>query len=546
MEDLSSVLEAARDAYRRRDWPAVADGFERARANGELTADDLFQLSDAEWWLGHVDQAIGFAEAAYRLYLGAERTREAAMAAMAVAINHFMRGDESIGTGWMSRCMRLLEDQGEETPEHGYALYVLEVESQFGGPDPEPVIAAARRVQEIGRRHGNPTLIAAGIMGEGRMLVRQGRVAEGMALLDEAMVAVLSDELGPEWAGSIYCNLIAACRELADIRRAAQWTDATERWLETMPAAVLFRGICRVHRSQVLQQRGAWAEAERSAARVCEELAGISIENVAEAHYQVGEIRRLRGEMAAAEEAYRAAHQHGRDPQPGLALLRLAQGRAATAAASIDTALAAIAHDRLGRAPLLIAQVEIALAADDPAAARRAADELQEIATVFGSSGLEAAARQALGAVAVAEREPASALPHLRDALRRWQALKAPYDVAQVRLVLARAYELLGDHDAAQLERESARAALAQLGAPAGDPSAGASNDGLSHRELEVLALVAAGRTNRQVAAELVISEKTVARHLSNIFTKLDLSSRTEAAAYAFERGLASARPRRG
>ena len=220
-----------------------------------------------------------------------------------------------------------------------------------------------------------------------------------MALLDEAMLAVRSGELGPEWAGNIYCHLMTAFTELADVRRAAEWTDATSRWLATLPAAVLFTGICRVHRSQVLQRRGAWAQAEREAALVCAELADLQVAGAAEGHYQVGEIRRLRGDLDGAEAAYREAHRLGRDPQPGLALLRLAQGRAAAAAASV-------VHDRLARARLCAAQVEIALAVDDPGTARSACDELERAASTYRSSGLEAVAVQARGAVPARWRAP--------------------------------------------------------------------------------------------------------------------------------------------
>jgi DNA-binding CsgD family transcriptional regulator len=541
MQDPSAVLEAARDAHRRRDWPAASEAYRAAQALTDLTADDLLALGDAAWWMGRVDEANAAFEAAFKRYRDEDRPRDAAMVAMGIAINHFLRGDEVVGSGWMSRSQRLLGGTDGDTPEHGYAMYVLAVESQFDSVDRVGVIDAARRVQEIGRRHSDASLVAAGMLGEGRMLIKDGRVAEGMTLLDEAMLAVLSGEVTPEWAGNIYCNLMIACHELADHRRAARWTDATERWLDTLPVAVLFRGICRVHRSQLHQLRGAWERAEREALRVCEELEGISIDNVAEGWYQVAESRRLRGSLASAEDAYRAAHRRGRDPQPGLALLRLAQGRVATAAASVEASLASRPEEPLSRAPLLVAQVEIAVAAHDRSTARAAADELASIAATFGSSGLEADAARANGSVEVLEGDAASAVRTLRGALARWQALDAPYEAACVRRQLARAYTALGDHDAAQLERDAAAETLAALGAPlegwSASPPPGPAGR-LSRREVEVLGLVAAGRTNRQVAGELVISEKTVARHLSNIYAKLELPSRTAAAAFAFEHGL--------
>jgi DNA-binding CsgD family transcriptional regulator len=549
MENMAEVVRAARDAYGRRDWPGARDLFRRAGERGELSADDLYALGDAAWWLGRVDESVRAGEQAYRRYVDAGQQRQAAMAAIGVAVNLFLRGDDVVGSGWMSRAQRLLQDEPESIV-HGYALYLLEVEAALEGPDLDAVIASTRRVRDIGQRHADPNLVAAGILGEGRALVKQGRVPDGMALLDEAMLAVLSGELDPEWAGNVYCHLMAACHELADIRRAGQWTEATARWLENLPAAVLFTGICRVHRSQVLQTRGAWEDAEREAARACEDLTDISVATAAEGHYQVGEIRRLRGDLAGAEESYRHAHRLGRDPQPGLALLRLAQGSVSAASTSIRSALAAETHDRLARARLCAAQVEIAVAAGDVEAARRASDELDGIVATYGSSGLEAAAAQARGAVLLAEGRSEAALRILRATCRRWQELDAPYHAAKVRLLLALAYQALDDADAAVLELDAAATVFDRLGATLDARTLAALRGrptlpgGLTGREAEVLALVAAGKTNREVAASLGLSIKTVARHLSNIFTKLGVSTRTEAAAYAFAHRLTS--PTRG
>jgi DNA-binding NarL/FixJ family response regulator len=544
MDDVDEILGAARDAYRRRDWTGARERFTAARAAGELAAGDLEALGDAAWWLGELAEASAAMEEAYRRHLDEGRPRRAAMAAIEVAVNHFLRGDGVVGSGWVGRAQRLLRDEPESV-EHGYLLY-LELEGALDAGDAAAVAVNAQRVRDIGRHHADPNLVAAGDLFEGRMLVRQGRMAEGMALLDEAMLAVLSGELRPEWAGNMYCHLMAAFHELADVRRSAEWTEATARWLADLPAAVLFTGICRVHRSQVLQRRGAWTQAEREAALVCQDLADLYVAGAAEGHYQVGEIRRLRGDLAGAEAAYRDAHRLGRDPQPGLALLRLAQGRAEAAAASVRVALTAVGHDRLARARLCAAQVEIALTTSDVETARRAGDELEQTASTYGSSGLEAAALQARGAVLLAEPRPEAALPALRAACRRWQELDAPYDAARVRLLLARAYQALGDTDAALLELDAAEAVFHRLGAvldagliPAlrGRPVL---PDGLTQREAEVLALVAAGRTNREIAATLVLSQKTVARHLSNIFAKIGVASRTQAAAYAYEHGLAT------
>lgn len=543
MGDVTPILDAARDAYAHRDWQGARDGLRAARDAGELSADDLHIWADAAWWLGLVDESLATAEEAYRMFLQGARPRQAASAATTIALTLFLRGDDVAGSGWMSRAQRILRDQ-PECPEHGYVRYLLEVEAGLGGSDLDAVTSSAREVQEIGRRHADPNLVALGILGEGRALIRQGRVVDGNELLDESMVAVLGDELSPEWAGNIYCHLMAACHELADFRRAAEWTRGTTRWLESLPAAVLFTGICRVHRSQVFQTTGAWEQAEFEAVRVCEDLAGIHVASVAEGHYQLAELRRLRGDWAGAERAYRDAHERGRDPQPGLALLRLAQGRIDAAVTSIRAGLAGTS-DRLARARLCAAQVEIACAAGDLETARKASGELDETASDYGSSGLDVMARHVRGAVLLAGGHAAKALEMLRGACERWQGLHAPYECARVRLLLARAYDLLGDSDAAARELDAAEVVFAHLGAAPDATTVVALRgksllpDGLTPREAEVLALVAAGKTNREVATALSISRKTVARHLSNIFTKIEVSSRTEAAAYAFAHDLA-------
>jgi DNA-binding CsgD family transcriptional regulator len=538
-------LARAHDAYRRRDWTAARDAFARARELEEpLDADALYELSDAAWWLGDVAGHLAAAEEAYRAFEANDRPRDAAMTAMFIAISHALRGDRALASGWMSRCERLLADAPADSVERGYVLYLTGVDYGPDG-DAEATLAAARRVQDLGRLHGDANLRVAGMVGEGRALLRLGDAAAGLALLDEAMVAISTGELSPEWSGDLYCNLMDACHQVSDLRRATEWVAATERWLATMPAAILFAGICRVHRARLEQARGDWDRSEAEARRVSEELAEISVANVAEAEYQLGEIRRLRGDLAEAERAYRRAHSGGRDPQPGMALLRLAQGRPRDAGTAIGTALIAASGDALRSAPLLDARVEVAIAAGDLDTADAAARELTAIADRFGTSGLRAMATRCRGAVALASGDVASALPILRDAARRWRDLEVPYETARTRVLLARVSLALGDADAATMELEAADHDFRQLGAEPDIARVAAlmggsrRADGLTDREIEVLAHVASGMTNREIAAQLAISDKTVARHLSNIFTKLDLPSRTAAAAYAFEHGIA-------
>jgi DNA-binding NarL/FixJ family response regulator len=554
--DSDSLVRDAREAFARRDWVAARDAFV---AVGALAGDDVYKLGDCVWWLGEFRRAESLYEEAHRLYMQERKPSEAAMCALGLAGLAFMRGDEAIGSGWMSRAMRLMEDLPAGAV-HGYVLF-MEVSGSLQGGDLDAAIGQARRLQEAGRTFSDPNLVALGVLSEGQALLKQGSFSAGMRLLDEAMIAAVSDELAPEWAGNIYCQLMVACNELGDVGRAREWTQATVRWCESLPAAGPFMGICRAHRAQLFRLQGDWELAEREAAQVCEELAGFDLGTVAEGYYQIGEVRRLRGDLAGAEEAFKQAHAYGREPQPGLALLRLAQGRIDEALVSIQTALTTGPQDPLHRAWLCIACAEASLAAGRVDAARMAGDELRAAATTFQSSVFKAAADQVDGAVLVTEGALEEGLQSLRSACVRWQQLSAPYETARVRVLLARAYAALGDGSSAALELDAASQVFQSLGAmvdlhsiemqrderqgadPGAHPGAhtaghqGAAH-GLTGRELEVLALVSAGQSNRGIAEALTISEKTVARHLTNIYGKLGLSSRTEAVRYAFEQGL--------
>jgi DNA-binding NarL/FixJ family response regulator len=537
-------LATARAAFVAHHWTGAHECFLIARQEAPLTPDDLNALASASWWLGLIDESIAVGEEAYARYLEVSNHRRAAMRAFEIAYAYFLRGNQAVGGGWLGRAQRLLADE-PDCPEQGYLLYFTVETSLDGG---EETMAKARQVQDFGRRHADRNLVAAGMVAEGRVLIKLGRAQEGVALLDEGMLEASAEDMAPSWAGNIYCHLMAACYELGDIRRASAWTRSTAEWCDRMAPAVLFQGICRVHRAQVMQISGAWTQAQDEAERVCQDIAHIHVGTVAEAHYQIGEIRRLRGDLEGAEDAYRQGHHLGRDPQPGLALLRLAQGHTESAAALIRSALAGVT-DRLARARLLAAQVEIAIAAGDPASASVAADELDAVASAYRSSGLQAAAKRSRGAVLLATGRTEEALSTLRLACSGWTELEAPYDCAKVRVLLARAYRELGDIDSSERELDAARSAFEALGAELDAKEAGGERratlpNGLTEREGEVLALVAAGSTNRQIADELFLSQKTVARHVSNIFAKLGVTTRTAAARFAFEHGLAS--PGRG
>lgn len=413
----------------------------------------------------------------------------------------------------------------------------------MGSGDLAASMRHARDIEDLGTRLEEQNLAALGRLARGRTLIKRGRVADGLALLDESMLVALAEPLAPVWAGAIYCHVMDACHEVSDLKRAAEWTETAARRLATLPAVSLYPGICRVHRAQVLQTRGDWADAERDAAQACEAMLNVHLVTAAEAQYELGEIRRLKGDFAGAEAALREAHQLGRDPQPGLALLRLAQGRLEAASSLVRTALASQDHDQLARTRLDAAQVEIALAAGETDTADSAASALEDTARTYQTSGLRSTALQARGAVALALGEPGEALTTLQTSCRIWLELNAPYEVARVRALMAVAYRELGSTDSAALEADTARTTFERLGAEpdarrmrsfigAPDPT------GLTQREIEVLRLVAAGLTNQHIATELRISERTVHRHVSNMFAKLDVSSRAAATAAAYEHGL--------
>jgi DNA-binding CsgD family transcriptional regulator len=400
--------------------------------------------------------------------------------------------------------------------------------------DSAAALAAAAAAAEVADRFGDSNLLALALMEQGRLLVRLGNVQEGLERLDEAMVEATTGALSPIVTGLVYCSVIDGCQEVQELRRATEWTAALSEWCDRQPGLVPFTGTCLMHRAELLQLGGEWGAALEEARLAGERFAGRANEAAAgRALYRQGEILRLRGDLAAAERAYRAASRSGCEPQPGFALLRLAQRRTEAAVAAIEQVLAAT-PDWVERARQLPAAVEIALAAGDRERARMTADELDEIATSRDSTMLHAQAAQAGGAVRLAEGDPRGALRDLRRAWKLWQELGAPYEGARARLLVADACRALGDEETAALESDAASAVLAQLGAR---QEGGVSGD-LTPRELQVLRLLADGRSNKAIAAELVVSKRTVDRHVSNIFDKCRVSSRAGATAYAYEHGL--------
>lgn len=539
MDELTKTLQRARAAYAQRQWAPAREAYLAARGAAPLSAEDMAALSDAAWWEGAIDESLSACEEAYRLFLHGDdsRPRQAAMLAIDIGFSWYLRGEEAMGSGWVSRARRLIEGDGE-CAEHGY-LQSMAIDEALGVGNFDAAIEAARAVAEIGARHGDETLCAYALVGEGVALIKQGRVREGLAALDEAMLPVVAGRVRPTWAGNIYCQLMSVCHELADLRRARQWTDATARWCEGFSNAVMFLGVCRVHRAQLLQVHGDWALAEEEVAQVCRDLAAMNVGAVGLALYELGEVRRMRGDLPGAAAAYAQAHEHGKEPQPGLALVWIAEGRPAAALEAL-AACEARTIDPLAKTRLWEALAQAAVAVDDLAAAGAAADALDEAAATYASPGLLAAATQTRGRVCLAADDTAAAVAVLRSACQQWQDLDAPYQLARTRLVLGEALARGGDEHGALLERDAAVAALTRLGVisatGAGRPAA--LPDGITRREAEVLALVAQGLTNREAADALVLSERTVARHLANLYTKIGVTTRTAATTYAHRHGL--------
>ena len=616
MTDLAT-LRRGRKSFEQRAWAESYRLLQAADRDAPLDAEDLERLAIAAHLVGRDDECETVTARAHQAFLDRGDREGAARAAFWLGFSLMERGAIAPASGWFARAGRLLDEGQLDCAVRGYLLIPVAIKCIVQG-DPSAAHATFSQAAEIARRFADRDLASVACHGRGRALIRLGRIAEGVALLDEAMASVIAGEVTPlvagdvycsvlegcqetfdlrrayEWtaslaqwcatqpdlvryrgeclhyraevlqlrgqwneaardaqgacelplmAGDVYCSVLEGCRETFDLRRAYEWTASLAQWCATQPDLVRYRGECLLYRAEVLQLRGQWNEAARDAQGACELL--ISRAAAGAAFYRCGEIHRLRGEFTKAEEAYTRAHERGRKPQPGLSLLRLAQGQIDAAAASIRSALLDT-QEQISRARMLPAAVEILLAADDLAAARAASAELSEIALAFGAPLLAAASAHAAGAVLLADGDIEAASTSLRQACETWRELEMPYEEAQTCLLLAAVCEKRGDQDGRRLEIETARRMFTQLDAEPclariAEQSERASHQrigSLSEREAQVLRLLAAGKTNRAIADELFISEKTVARHVSNIFDKLGVSSRTGATAWAFQHNL--------
>ncbi|MGH3006801.1 MAG: LuxR C-terminal-related transcriptional regulator [Gaiellaceae bacterium] len=535
-------LARGRASYERRAWQGAYESLSHADRATPLGAEDLELLATSAYMLGRDNEYLTLLERAHHAYLEAGQTLRAVRCAFWVGINLALRGEMGPAGGWLGSAQRLLGE--EDSVERGYLLMPLVFQHEARG-DFAAAAAVAADAAALAQRFGDTEGLALAVQAQGYMLIKAGRVKDGLALLDEAMVAVAGGKVSPIATGIVYCGVILACQEVYELRRAQEWTAVLTRWCEEQPDLVAFTGRCLVHRAEIMQLHGDWSDALVEARRAGERLArSFNRAAAAQAFYRRGEVHRLRGEFAEAEDAYREASRFGWEPQPGMALLRLAQGRRDAATATIRRAMGEAAQP-LRRANLLPAYVEIMLAAGDVEEARTGCRELEGIAGRYESAMLAALVAHARGASELAAGDARSALVSLRQAGETWQELEAPYDAARARALIAEACRALGDDDAAALELEAARDMFAELGAAPDlarlDSTAGRAAreaHGLTPRQVEVLRLVAAGKSNREIAASLVISEHTVARHVQNIFATLGVSSRTAASAFAFEHDL--------
>jgi DNA-binding CsgD family transcriptional regulator len=540
------ALEQARQAYASRAWREAHAQYVVVDSHSPLAPDDVERYARSALLTGNDEEYVTLLARASQLWIDQSNPARAAECACYLAMNLSFRGEWATAAGWQNRAQQFVAAVDGECPAAGWLLGMNAIQLLMSG---NPAAARDRFEQAlaIGRRCADPDLTAMTSMGIGQALVTMGEVAEGLGRHDEVMVSVVADELNPIVTGIIYCAVVEACQQGYDARRAAEWTRALGRWCDAQPDLVPFRGQCLVHRAQIMQLQGQWPDAVAQIGRAVAQLSRPPVNPaVGAAHFERAELHRLRGEFAQAEQAYELAGRFGHETQPGRALLRLAQGQFEQARIGITRALSETAG--LLRPKLLAAAVDVALRTDDFATAQAYAAELAQIAEQRDAVQLAAMSAQASGSVVLASGQPARALPLLRRAWQAWQELEAPYFAACVRVRIGQACRQLGDLDASRtelaaawstFERLGARPDLQQLRTAGFDGAGGARTPGrLTVREVEVLRQVASGKTNRAIAAELVLSEKTVARHVSNVFGKLGVSSRAAATAYAYEHEL--------
>lgn len=524
------VVRRAGDAVDRRDWLMAYQQLSAAEDNS-LRAADFVDLATAAYLLARREDCVAALQRAHQAYLAGRDVEAAVRTAFWLSLVLRQSGERAVANGWINRAERLAADLPEDCVEHGYVEFALLMRDVFSGKG-DVTTRRPAVVVDYGRRFADPNLIAAGLMSSGRRAIYAGQVAEGLAYLDEAIVCLLSGGLSPIIAGMVLCSAIDACQELWEIRRVAEWTAALDTWCDNQQGLEMFTGTCCLHKGQVLAARGAFTAAvPEFAEAITRFLTGTgSARAIGTALAEMADALRARGDLDQASDALRRAAVHGWDPLPQQALLDLASGRRKSAVAAARRLLAE-KQPPIQRAQRLARVVDVLLATGDHTAAGDAIEEMSQLAQQIGTPVFGAHAARARGALALTRGSTAAAAVELRTALSSFLAAGSSYEAARTRLMLANALDKAGDPDAAHRERDIATTALADMGITAPVET----TEPLTERQTEVLRLVAAGRSNREIARDLHLSEKTVARHLSNIFLALGVTSRTAAAAYGYE-----------
>lgn len=518
-------------------------------ADEPLSAAAWNDLAEAHFWADELIESLDARRQAYRLAAAADDHPLAGRVAWRLFYEHFLVGEDSVAHGWLARCRHHATTAGDGALEAWLAIAEGDIALRRG--DVEHGLELAADALAVGRAAADADVTAMALQVTGRARIEAGDRRQGLGDLDEAMVAVINDELDPLFTGWIFCNVIATCYSLGDLRRATEWSDAAMRWCSALRDGRLYRGLCRVYAAELACLRGEWEAAEAGAAQAIDELMTHDARYAGEAVYLRGDLLRLRGRGDEAEAAFTEAHRLGRVPQPGLALLRLAEGRTSEAGAAIRSAVASGPGAPLPRARLLGAALDIFLRQGRLEDADRVVDELGSLRD-SDAPFFEAFHAAAVGRLAAARGEVGEGLRHLRLACETLRGLGFRYDMACGQLELAILAADSGDNDTARMEFAAALAGFESLGAhqdaeraraaASSLPSDHASDSGpLTERELDVLRLVGTGMTNRQIARDLNVSHHTVGRHLSNIFIKLGVRSRAAATASAIQLGLVDA-----
>lgn len=522
------------------DWGAIHDEL-AGRELGTLSARELSLLGESLFWLDCPEDSIAVLGRAFTAHVADGDHAGAAMAAWQLFYDHALVGEMALANGWLERTRRAA-GVADDPAVAGF-LAVAETDLAAAAGEFEDAVTHSERAVELGRATGNPDLTAMALQAKGRALVACGRLDGGITALDEAMIAVVNGELTPLFTGWVYCNALSTCHDLADLRRAIEWSDSAMRWCDDLRDGQLYPGICRLHVVELAMLRGTWEAAGAMAQQACDELTSHDPRYAGEAHYVIGELHRMAGDLDLAEEAFSRAHHLGRVPQPGLARVRLSQGRIDAAVNGLRLALEPPPSAPLRGTELLAALAEAHLAAGDTDAAAEAAKAMTDVVNRAASVYLDAVTRTTEAQVLLARGDALAACLRAGEAVEQFQGLGLPYDEARAREVRGAAARVIDVLDTTQLELTAARDTYRRLGAEPDERRVTAllgeaSPFPLSSREIEVLRLVARGGTNKEVAGQVVVSEHTVARHLSNIYTKLGVGSRSAAAAWAYERSL--------